>query len=131
MVLLEARRGAWWDAYKIGLSPQPIETSEGWLIVYHGVRETAAGCLYRLGLALLDLEEPWRVIRRSDEWVFAPTEAYERTGDVSQVVFPCGITHDPRTDALRLYYGAADTSIAVATGNLVEVMDWLRSQPAP
>ncbi len=68
-VLLPARRGAWWDANKIGLSPPPLETPEGWLLMYHGVRATAGGCLYRLGLALLDLEDPRRVIRRSDEWI--------------------------------------------------------------
>ena len=71
-ILLHARRGAWWDANKIGLSPPPLETPEGWLILYHGVRHTAGGCLYRLGLALLDLEDPCRVLRRSDDWIFAP-----------------------------------------------------------
>ena len=71
-ILLHARRGAWWDANRIGLGPPPLETPEGWLILYHGVRVTAGGCLYRLGLALLDLEDPCRVLRRSDEWVFAP-----------------------------------------------------------
>lgn len=89
-VLLHARRGAWWDSNKIGLGPPPLETPDGWLILYHGVRVTAGGCLYRLGLALLDLECPWRVLRRSDEWVFAPETSYERQGDVNGVVFPCG-----------------------------------------
>nr|AQQ75139.1 hypothetical protein [uncultured bacterium] len=126
-VMLEARRGAWWDANKIGLSPQPIETSEGWLVIYHGVRTTPAGCLYRLGLALFDLEDPAKLIRRGDEWVFGPHAPYERVGDVGDVVFPCGVTHDPATGALRLYYGAADTSIALATGNVNEMLDWLKS----
>ena len=71
-ILLHARRGAWWDANKIGLGPPPLETPEGWLILYHGVRVTAGGCLYRLGLALLDLEDPCRVVRRSDEWISRP-----------------------------------------------------------
>ncbi len=71
-ILIHARRGSWWDANKIGLSPPPLETPEGWLVLYHGVRITAGGCLYRLGLALLDLEDPCRVLRRSDEWIFAP-----------------------------------------------------------
>ncbi len=79
-VLLHARRGAWWDANKIGLGPPPLETPEGWLILYHGVRMTAGGCLYRLGLALLDLEDPGRVLRRSDEWVFAPRAALRAAG---------------------------------------------------
>jgi predicted GH43/DUF377 family glycosyl hydrolase len=125
-VMLEARRGAWWDANKIGLSPQPIETKEGWLIIYHGVRMTPAGCLYRLGLALLDLDDPTRVIRRGDEWVFGPHAPYERVGDVGDVVFPCGVVHDQATDELRMYYGAADTSIALATGKVDELLDWLR-----
>jgi beta-1,4-mannooligosaccharide/beta-1,4-mannosyl-N-acetylglucosamine phosphorylase len=126
-VVLEARRGAWWDSNKIGLSPQPIETPEGWLIIYHGVRMTAAGCLYRLGAALLDLEQPCKVIRRGDEWIFGPDKQYERVGDVGDVVFPCGAIHDPTTGELRLYYGAADTSIALAAANVNDLLDWLRS----
>jgi predicted GH43/DUF377 family glycosyl hydrolase len=126
-VLLEARRGAWWDANKIGLSPPPIETSEGWLIIYHGVRVTPAGCLYRLGLALLDLENPRKVIARGDEWVFGPHEPYERTGDVGDVVFPCGVVLDEPSNKVFLYYGAADTSIALATADLTELIDWLKS----
>jgi predicted GH43/DUF377 family glycosyl hydrolase len=125
-VALEARRGAWWDANKIGLSPQPIETPEGWLIIYHGVRQTPAGCLYRLGLALLDLEDPVKVIRRGDEWIFGPDEPYERVGDVGDVVFPCGVTVNRETDELRIYYGAADTSIAIASGKVSELLDWLK-----
>lgn len=126
-VVLEARRGAWWDANKIGLSPPPIETPEGWLLIYHGVRQTPAGCLYRLGLALLDLENPCRVLLRGDEWVFGPTEPYERTGDVGDVVFPCGTVHDAATGELRMYYGATDTSVALATANVGDLVDWLKS----
>jgi predicted GH43/DUF377 family glycosyl hydrolase len=125
-LVLEARRGAWWDANKIGLSPPPIETPEGWLIIYHGVRITAAGCLYRLGLALFD-EDTCKVLLRSAEWVFGPEEPYERVGDVGDVVFPCGLTHDPKTGDIKLYYGAADTSIALATANVSELLDWLKS----
>jgi len=130
-VLLEARRGAWWDANKIGLSPQPIETSEGWLIIYHGVRNTAAGCLYRLGLALLDLEQPGRVIRRGDEWIFGPHQPYERVGDVSDVVFPCGVIHNRETGEIRMYYGAADTCLALAIGNLNDLLHWLKTAQRP
>ena len=60
-IMLEARRGAWWDANKIGLSPPPIETARGWLVLYHGVRQTPSGCIYRLGLALFDLENPGKM----------------------------------------------------------------------
>ena len=95
-LMLEARRGAWWDANKIGLSPPPIETSRGWLVLYHGVRHTPSGCLYRLGLALFDLENPEKCLLRGDSWIFGPEAEYERNGDVNDVVFPCGYTMDPR-----------------------------------
>lgn len=127
-VVLEARSGAWWDANKIGLSPPPIETPEGWLIIYHGVRTTPAGALYRLGLALLDLEDPRIVVKRGDEWVFGPEDPYERVGDVSDVVFPCGVTHDRKSGTVHLYYGAADTSIALATARLDDLVGWLKSR---
>jgi predicted GH43/DUF377 family glycosyl hydrolase len=126
VLVLEARRGGWWDANKIGLCTPPIETAEGWLIIYHGVRTTGAGVIYRLGLALLDLEDPTRLIRRGDAWVMSPTEEYEIIGDVGYVVFPCGQLVDETTGALRLYYGAADSSIAVAHANINEMLDWLK-----
>jgi predicted GH43/DUF377 family glycosyl hydrolase len=122
-ILLKAREGAWWDAQKIGISPPPLKTDHGWLILYHGVRNTASGSIYRLGLALLDLENPRRVLKRSREWVFGPVETYERFGDVADVVFPCGWTL--ADDEIRLYYGAADTSIGLATGRLSTILRWL------
>ena len=130
-VLLEARSGAYWDAGKIGLSPPPIETPEGWLILYHGVRQTPAGAIYRGGLALLDLDDPCRVISRGDEWVFGPEEPYELMGDVPNVVFPCGFVRDESGDTVRIYYGAADTCIAVATAKVSELVDWLQAEPNP
>jgi predicted GH43/DUF377 family glycosyl hydrolase len=125
-LVLAARLGPWWDARRVGLGSPPIETAEGWLMLYHGVHQTAAGGMYRLGLALLDREEPWRCVRRSDEWIFGPRETYERTGDVGDVVFPCGHTIGPDGDSLNLYYGAADTSIALATGRVSELLSWLK-----
>ena len=127
-LMMEARRGAWWDANKIGLSPPPIQTSDGWLVIYHGVRMTAAGCIYRLGLALFDLETPERLLKRGDDWVFGPTEPYELQGDVGNVVFPCGYTIGADGDTVRLYYGAADTTIAMATGSVSEMLAWLEQQ---
>ena len=124
-LMLEARRGAWWDANKIGLSPPPIETAKGWLVIYHGVRQTAAGAIYRLGLALFDLHTPERCLRRSEEWFFGPEEPYELHGDVGNVVFPCGYTVQPDGDTLHVYYGAADTNIALATGSIQTMLDWL------
>ncbi|HEX9667240.1 MAG TPA: glycosidase [Thermodesulfobacteriota bacterium] len=124
-LMLEARLGGWWDANKIGLSSPPIETSQGWLVIYHGVRHNAAGSIYRLGLALFDLHTPERCLKRSNEWVFGPEEPYEQRGDVDNVVFPCGYTIAPDGDTLHLYYGAADTSIALATGSILAILDWL------
>jgi len=124
-LMMEARRGAWWDANKIGLSPPPLDTPEGWLVVYHGVRMTAAGCIYRLGLALFDKDTPERLLKRGDEWVFGPEERYEQRGDVGNVVFPCGYTIAPDGDTVRFYYGAADSTIALATASLKEMLDWL------
>jgi predicted GH43/DUF377 family glycosyl hydrolase len=130
-LLLEPREGAWWDSAKIGLGPPPLETPEGWLVMYHGSHLTASGALYRTGLALLDLEDPRTVLRRSDEWVIGPTEPYERVGDVGGVVFPCGWVLHRATNELRVYYGAADTSVALATARLDDVLEYLRSSPRP
>lgn len=127
-VLLPTRPG-WWDAHRVGLGAQPIETPEGWLIIYHGVRMTASGSIYRVGLALLDLDEPWRVRRRSDEWVLGPRKPYEQLGDVPGVTFPGGAVYLPDTDELRLYYGIADTTVGLATANMSEVLDYLLTQP--
>ena len=129
-LILEARRGGWWDANKVGLSAPPIETEHGWLIIYHGVRETASGAIYRQGLALFDLDEPHRCIRRGDSWVLGPEEPYERFGDVGNVVFPCGYTIGPDGDTLNLYYGAADSCLALARASLGELLDWLDQRGA-
>ena len=124
--LMKARLGSWWDANKIGLSTPPIETKEGWLIFYHGVRLTASGSIYRIGAALLELENPYNVLFRSSEWLLSPRAHYELTGEVNNVVFPCGATLNEKTGELKMYYGAADTSICVAIGNLEEILDWLK-----
>jgi predicted GH43/DUF377 family glycosyl hydrolase len=124
-LMLEARRGAWWDANKIGLSPPPIETERGWLVLYHGVRHTPSGCLYRLGVALFDLENPEKCLLRGDSWIFGPEAEYERHGDVDDVVFPCGYTMDADGDTLNIYYGAADCSIALARASVRSLLSWL------
>jgi predicted GH43/DUF377 family glycosyl hydrolase len=113
-VMLEARRGPWWDAYKIGLSSPPIETARGWLVLYHGVRQTPSGSLYRLGLALFDLQQPDECLLRGDSWIFRAEADYERGGDVHDVVFPCGYTMGLDGDTLNIYYGAADSCIGLA-----------------
>jgi predicted GH43/DUF377 family glycosyl hydrolase len=130
-LILEARLGGWWDANKIGLCAPPIETSEGWLVIYHGIRQNAAGSIYRLGLALFDLNDPERCLKRGDEWVFSPEEPCEMRGDVDNVVFPCGYTLGTDRDTLNIYYGAADTSIGLATGSVKEMLQWLADSTTP
>jgi predicted GH43/DUF377 family glycosyl hydrolase len=127
-LVLQARRGSWWDANKVGLSPPLIETPRGWLMLYHGVRHTAAGCLYRIGIALYDLEHPEQCLARGNSWIFGPEAEYERFGDVNNVTFPCGYTIGADGDTINLYYGAADTSVALATGSIRELLQWLDQQ---
>ena len=123
--MLSARKGGHWDANKVGLSPPLIETERGWLMLYHGVRHTASGALYRIGLALFDRDAPDVLLARGDSWVFGPETDYERHGDVPNVTFPCGYTIGDDGDTLHLYYGAADTSIALATGSVRALLSWL------
>jgi predicted GH43/DUF377 family glycosyl hydrolase len=128
-VLLEARDGAWWDAGKIGLGPPPLETPEGWLMMYHGAHTTSSGPIYRVGLALLDLEHPEIVLRRSDEWVMAPITSYESVGDVDKVIFPNGWVLDEAADSLALYYGAGDSVIGLAMARFSELMEYMMQAP--
>ena len=117
-------------ANKVGLSPPLIETTRGWLMLYHGVRQTASGSLYRLGLALFALDKPEHCLLRGDSWVFGPEAPYEREGDVGNVAFPCGYTISADGDTINLYYGAADTSIALATGSIAQLLRWLDENPS-
>lgn len=130
-VLMHARRGGWWDGGKIGLAAPPLETAEGWLLFYHGVKITASGSIYRMGLALLDLEDPLKVRHRSDEWIFGPTAPYEREGDVDDVVFPSGWVMDEKTGLLKMYYGGADSCIAMATASLSDLLEYIKKCPEP
>ncbi len=130
-VILEARRGGWWDANKIGLCSPPIETPRGWLMIYHGVRKTASGSIYRLGLALFDLERPEVCLQRGGAWLFGPEAPYERVGDVNDVVFPCGQTIGADGDTIHLYYGAADSSVALASGSIRRLLAWLDVNSSP
>ena len=94
------------------------------------MKETIAGDIYRVGLVLLDLDEPTRVLHRLPRGSSAPLEPYERTGDVPNVVFPCGLVHDEASDEVRLYYGAADSSICLATSRLADLLDAVLAAPA-
>jgi beta-1,2-mannobiose phosphorylase / 1,2-beta-oligomannan phosphorylase len=127
--VLQPRRGSWWDSLRIGIGPPPLRTDHGWLVIYHGVKETVAGSLYRVGLALTALDNPARVLHRAPEWVLSPSAPYERTGDIPNAVFPCGLVHDVASGELRLYYGAADTTVCLATAQLDDVLDVVRASP--
>ncbi|MDP4198057.1 MAG: glycosidase [Bacteroidota bacterium] len=131
VLALPARRGGWWDSDRIGMASPPIETPEGWIMIYHGVRNTASGKIYRLGLALFDRENPDQCLLRGDEWIFGPEERYEVDGEVKNVVFPCGQTIGDDGDTIYLYYGVCDNSIALATGSIKTLLDWLQKNGRP
>lgn len=114
-----------WQSTKIGAGPIPIETPEGWLLFYHGVLTSCNGFVYSFGAALLDLEEPWKVIHRGDSYLLSPQKIYENVGDVPNVVFPCAALHDEPTGRIAIYYGGADTVTALAFCKLDEVLDFL------
>jgi beta-1,4-mannooligosaccharide/beta-1,4-mannosyl-N-acetylglucosamine phosphorylase len=115
-----------WQSTKVGAGPTPIETDEGWLLLYHGVLTSCNGFVYSLGAALLDLEQPWRVVARGSRYLLSPREPYERVGDVPNVIFPCAALVDHPSDRLTVYYGAADTVVCLAHGRLSEVLASVR-----
>ena len=115
-----------WQSTKIGAGPAPIETSEGWLLLYHGVVTTCNGFVYSAGAALLDLDEPWKVIARADPYLLTPSTPYESVGNVPNVIFPCGALLDAPSGRLALYYGSADTVVSVAFGFVHELVDFVR-----
>ncbi len=112
-----------WDSWRIGASVPPIETQYGWLEIYHGVRETSHGPTYRLGAAMLDRDDPAKVLCRSAIPILAPREPYERMGDIPNVVYSCGalMTDD---EEITIYYSGADTCICVGTVRLAELMQF-------
>lgn len=111
-----------WQSTKIGAGATPIETDEGWLIIYHGVINTCNGFVYRMGCALLDLNEPWKVLKRTRNYILGPEEPYEIAGDVPNVVFPCAALTDANTGRIAIYYGCADTTCGLAFTTVTELM---------
>ena len=111
-----------WDSFRIGASVPPIKTEHGWLEIYHGVKKTVAGLIYRIGTVLTDLEQPHKVIARCSEPVLSPREDYERIGDIGNVTFACGAVVE-NSGEIKVYYGAADTCICVATTNFNELIE--------
>lgn len=117
-ILLPVRAG-WWDCHRVGIGPPPIETEEGWLIIYHGARFAATGIFYRVGLALLDLEEPTKVIKRSTDWVLGPT----KSDNIPGIVFPTGTIL--RDDKIYLYYGINDSDVGLSFSNKRDLVKYL------
>ena len=115
-----------WQSTKIGPGPIPIETDEGWLMIYHGVINTCNGFVYRMGAALLDLNEPWKVLARSKNYIMAPWEQYECMGDVPNVVFPCAALHDKESGKIAIYYGCADTVTGLAFTTVERLLDYVK-----
>ncbi len=115
-----------WQSTKVGAGPTPIETPEGWLLIYHGVLTSCNGFVYSFGAALLDLEKPWKVIYRTRPYLLNPREYYECVGDVPNVVFPCAALVDPPTGRMAIYYGGADTVTCMAFAYLHEVVEFVR-----
>lgn len=111
-----------WQSTKVGPGPIPIKTEEGWLLIYHGVITTCNGFVYRMGVALLDLEKPWEVLARAKEYILAPHEYYECVGDVPNVTFPCAALTDADTGRITIYYGCADTVTGMAFTTVDELL---------
>ena len=118
-----------WQSTKIGPGPVPIETDEGWLLIYHGVITTCNGFVYRMGVALLDINEPWKVLGRSKDYIMAPYEYYECVGDVPNVVFPCATLTDAATGRITIYYGCADTVTGMAFTTVDELLQYMKANP--
>jgi beta-1,4-mannooligosaccharide/beta-1,4-mannosyl-N-acetylglucosamine phosphorylase len=120
----------WWKNTKLGAGPVPIETTEGWLMIYHGVCTTCSGFIYSIGAALLDIDEPSRVIADCENYLLTPEEPYETTGFVPNVVFPCAALNDAETGRIAVFYGAADTCCALAFMQVDELIDYIKAHPS-
>jgi len=111
-----------WDEMKIGPGAPPVKTARGWLNIYHGVFPTMDGCVYRLGVALHNLEDPSQIIAVGDEWILQPEKVYEITGYVHNVVFTCGAVSE-EDGSIKIYWGGADKVMCVGTANIESLVD--------
>ncbi|MBW4839273.1 MAG: glycoside hydrolase family 130 protein [Paenibacillaceae bacterium] len=118
-----------WQSKKIGPGPVPIETDQGWLLIYHGVINTCNGFVYRMGCALLDIDKPWIVKARSRNYILGPEELYELVGDVPNVTFPCAALTDAETGRIAIYYGCADTVTGLAFTTVDELLKYMEEYP--
>nr|WP_307992878.1 glycoside hydrolase family 130 protein [uncultured Niameybacter sp.] len=118
--------GQWWQSLKIGGGAAPIETTEGWLLFYHGVTGTCNGYVYSMGAAILDIDDPAIVKYRSEEFILTPEEWYEERGFVGNVIFPCATLHDSETGRIAIYYGAADSYVGLAFTTVKEIVKFVK-----
>jgi len=118
-------RGSW-ESTKIGAGPTPIETKEGWLLIYHGVLTSCNGFVYSFGAALLDIDQPWKVIYRAEPYILSPQTLYECVGDVPNVAFPCAALSDSDTGRIAIYYGCADTVVGLAFAQVDELIEFIK-----
>lgn len=116
-----------WQSTKIGAGPIPIETTEGWLMIYHGVLNSCNGFVYSFGAAILDLEKPWIVKYRTKPYLLSPQELYECVGDVPNVAFPCAALTDAETGRIAIYYGCADTVTGLAFAQVDELVEYIKN----
>ena len=116
-----------WQSTKIGAGPIPIETTEGWLLIYHGVLTSCNGFVYSYGAALLDLEKPWKVLYRGGPYLMSPQALYECVGDTPNVAFPCAALVDAPTGRIAIYYGGADTVTCLAFGYVDELIEFVKT----
>jgi len=119
-----------WQSTKVGAGPTPIETTEGWLLFYHGVLTSCNGFVYSMGAALLDLEQPWKVRYRTAPYLLAPWKPYECVGDTPNVVFPGAALFDAPTGRITIYYGAADTVTCLAYTQLDDLLEFVKANSA-
>ena len=115
-----------WQCTKIGAGSVPFLTEEGWLFFYHGVINTCNGFRYAMGAAILDEHHPENVKYRTKPYLLSPAVHYEQVGDVPNVIFPCATLQDIEQDKVTIYYGAADTVVAIAFGRISEIIKFTK-----
>jgi beta-1,4-mannooligosaccharide/beta-1,4-mannosyl-N-acetylglucosamine phosphorylase len=116
-----------WQSTKVGAGPTPVETTEGWLLIYHGVLTSCNGYVYSMGAALLDIDRPWQVMYRTEPYLLSPQKLYEQVGDTPNVAFPCAALADAATGRIAVYYGGADTVTCLAFGYVDELIDFVKN----
>jgi beta-1,4-mannooligosaccharide/beta-1,4-mannosyl-N-acetylglucosamine phosphorylase len=127
--LVMKRSHYWWKNTKVGAGPIPIETTEGWLLIYHGVCTSCSGYIYSMGAALLDIDNPSRILHNCENYILTPEEPYETIGFVPNVCFPCATLHDAETGRIAVFYGAADTYSALAFTQVDELIEYIKAHP--